>query len=104
MDVEGKVIFFNKDFHTLYIGYMHDGKRQGWGIEIPLRNTDFRLPFIGMWEEDMKVYEDAEKDREIRMNTLKNNLNSELLKIIKNLKLQNMKAVVKYICKTPNDM
>ena len=24
-DIEGRVIHFNKDFHSIYIGYMHDG-------------------------------------------------------------------------------
>jgi len=35
-NIEGRVIHINKDGHSLYIGYMHDGKRDGWGVEVPL--------------------------------------------------------------------
>ena len=61
IDVEGRAIFFNKDFHTMYVGYMHDGFKQGWGIEIPLKNREYRLPFAGMFHESKKVFPDKEQ-------------------------------------------
>jgi len=53
-DIEGRVIHINKDHHSLYVGFMHDGKRNGWGVELPLKNLNYRkdLKYAGTWTDN----------------------------------------------------
>lgn len=75
------MIFFNKGFHTLYVGYYHDGMRSGWGMEIPLRNRKYRLPYVGQFEKDMRLFA-KEEDKIERHKQMQNFLNLELASII----------------------
>lgn len=47
MDLEGRAIHLNKDFHTIYVGYMRDGKRHGWGTDFALKNKETRWTYSG---------------------------------------------------------
>lgn len=57
-NIQGRVYHINKDFRTLYIGYMLGGKRHGWGAELPIYNSDAKLPrrnYFGQWKQNKKV-------------------------------------------------
>lgn len=88
-DIEGRVYHINKDFYSLYIGYMHDGKREGFGIELPLKNKEYRTmaPYHGLWHENKMVFTGrenclADKYRTEYLTAVKTHLNAAAKKII----------------------
>ena len=42
---DGRVIHFNQNGYTMYLGFMQAGMRHGWGLEIPIRSEHLRDKF-----------------------------------------------------------
>jgi len=80
--VNGKVIHFSKGMDTLYVGYMLAHLRHGYGMEIPLKNREYRKEsFSSNWIKGKRVEGNEEFELELKTSSM-NYLNALLLKVI----------------------
>jgi len=96
----GRVVHWNREFHTLYVGHMLKGQRHGWGLEIPLRNVLYRKAYSGQWEKDTRL--DTPEGEAARNTLKKDKLNTLAYEILDRYGLLQKQLVTFYFTSTLN--
>lgn len=98
--LDGRCIHFNRNGQTMYLGYMNDGLRHGWGIEIPIKNAEFRTKYrVTEFKHGKRVIpkDDDGKYDLVESQTRNSALNSFLLNFLKNNQLDQEEKILPFI-------